>query len=161
MGFLKSFMIKSRSKSSSEPAPRSNFARNVPYHGAPLGIDLTKRLPPKILERIFEFVCPHTQDDTYESCEQSAVEDACMLCDMRDLAHCVRACRRWRKLAANVLYVFSVLDRDLELIVFLGITVSGSIQSIIASEKTSWQRIENEVLSLTEMQNPKTRLSNA
>jgi hypothetical protein len=61
------------------------------------------RLPAPLLERVFALVCPHARDETYETCEQSAVEDTCMLCDLRDLAHCVQVSRRWRKLAANVL----------------------------------------------------------
>ncbi|ROT43103.1 F-box domain-containing protein [Sodiomyces alkalinus F11] len=61
-------------------------------------------LPEGVLERIFAFVCPHSQDETYENCEQSALEDTCMLCDMRDLAHCVQVCKRWRNPARNLLY---------------------------------------------------------
>jgi hypothetical protein len=57
---------------------------------------LLASLPLPILERIFAFVCPHTLDESYETCEQSALDDACMLCDLRDLAHCVATCRRWR-----------------------------------------------------------------
>ena len=64
---------------------------------------LLEQLPGPVLERIFAFVCPHTQDETYETQEQSSVEDACMLCDLRDLAHCVQVCRRWRKAAVRVL----------------------------------------------------------
>lgn len=64
---------------------------------------IVAELPGPILERIFAFVCPHTQDETYESCEQSAIEDACMLCDLRDLAHCAQVSRRWRTLATKVL----------------------------------------------------------
>ncbi|RWA07255.1 hypothetical protein EKO27_g7857 [Xylaria grammica] len=44
-------------------------------------------LPAPILERVFSFVCPHSSDESYETCERSAVEDTCMLCDLRDLAH--------------------------------------------------------------------------
>ena len=58
---------------------------------------------PEILERIFFYVCPHAQDETYETCEQSATGDTCMLCDLRDLAHCAQVSRQWRKLATNVL----------------------------------------------------------
>ena len=64
---------------------------------------LLEQLPDPVLERIFAFVCPHTQDETYETQEQSSVEDACMLCDLRDLAHCVQVSRRWRKAAVRVL----------------------------------------------------------
>ncbi|KAI1336192.1 hypothetical protein F5Y15DRAFT_395592 [Xylariaceae sp. FL0016] len=61
-------------------------------------------LPSPILERVFSFVCPHTTDDTYETCEQSAIEDACMLCDLRDLAHASQVCKRWRKSAVKRMY---------------------------------------------------------
>lgn len=60
-------------------------------------------LPTPVLERIFAFVCPHTQDSTYESQEQSSIEDACMLCDLRDLAHCIQTCKKWRATAVKVL----------------------------------------------------------
>lgn len=62
-------------------------------------------LPAPVLERIFAFVCPHTQDCSYETQEQSSLEDACMLCDLRDLSHCIQVNRRWCKTAAKVLYV--------------------------------------------------------
>jgi hypothetical protein len=103
MKFLKKLRSRSRGKEQPEYAARSDIARNVPAYQAPPWTDLINKLPAPILERVFGFVCPHSQDDTYESCESSAVEDACMLCDMRDLAQCTRVSRRWRKLAANVL----------------------------------------------------------
>lgn len=62
-------------------------------------------LPAPVLERIFAFVCPHTQDCSYETQEQSSLEDACMLCDLRDLSHCIQVNRRWSKAAPKVLYV--------------------------------------------------------
>jgi hypothetical protein len=62
-------------------------------------------LPAPVLERIFAFVCPHTQDCSYETQEQSSLEDACMLCDTRDLSHCALVNRRWSKTAPKVLYV--------------------------------------------------------
>ena len=64
-------------------------------------------LPAAILDRIFTFVCPHSRDESYATCEQSAVEDGCMLCDLRDLARCVAVCRRWKEEAVKVLYVDS------------------------------------------------------
>lgn len=100
MKFLKKLRSRSHGKEQSNVV---DIARNVPPYQAPPWTDLINKLPPPILERIFGFVCPHTQDETYESCEQSAIEDACMLCDLRDLAHCTKVSRRWRKLAANVL----------------------------------------------------------
>ena len=60
-------------------------------------------LPPVILERIFSFVCPHSQDESYETCEQSALGDACMLCDLRDLAYAGLACKKWRASAIKVM----------------------------------------------------------
>ncbi|KAK4159387.1 hypothetical protein QBC43DRAFT_130955 [Cladorrhinum sp. PSN259] len=62
------------------------------------------RLPAPVLKRIFTFVCPHSCDESYETCEQSSVEAACMLCDLRDLAHCVAVCRKWRDEGVKLLY---------------------------------------------------------
>ncbi|KAK3358946.1 hypothetical protein B0T25DRAFT_80718 [Lasiosphaeria hispida] len=61
-------------------------------------------LPPPVLERIFAFVCPHSQDNGYDACEESSVLGACMLCDMRDLAHCVAVNKRWRVEATKLMY---------------------------------------------------------
>ncbi|KAI5308796.1 hypothetical protein KEM55_004845, partial [Ascosphaera atra] len=49
-------------------------------------------------------VCPHTQDESYASSEESMPEDACMLCDLRDLAHCALVCRSWAEAANSLLY---------------------------------------------------------
>ncbi|OLN82111.1 hypothetical protein CCHL11_07650 [Colletotrichum chlorophyti] len=65
---------------------------------------LLQNLPKHVLARIFSFVCPHTQDETYETCETSAIFDACMLCDLRDLAHCARVSSQWNKVANTLLY---------------------------------------------------------
>ncbi|KAK4137643.1 hypothetical protein BT67DRAFT_357897, partial [Trichocladium antarcticum] len=62
------------------------------------------QLPGSILQRIFASVCPQSQDESYGTCEQSSVEDACMLCDLRDLAHCVAVCRKWKQEAVKLLY---------------------------------------------------------
>lgn len=61
------------------------------------------QLPGPVLERIFAFVCPHTQDSTYETQEQSSIEDACMLCDLRDLAYCLLVCKAWRAAGVKVM----------------------------------------------------------
>ncbi|KAI1076333.1 hypothetical protein F5B20DRAFT_333498 [Whalleya microplaca] len=61
-------------------------------------------LPPPILERVFSFVCPHSCDESYDTCEQSAIEDACMLCDLRDLSHAGQVCKRWRQSAIRLMY---------------------------------------------------------
>jgi hypothetical protein len=103
--------FKKKSKAAAAPLPYTADSSN--YHSGassyrsppspPVSRETLNALPEPILERIFAFVCPHTQDDTYESCEQSAVEDTCMLCDLRDLSHCAQTSRRWRRCANNVM----------------------------------------------------------
>ena len=61
------------------------------------------QLPESILDRVFSFVCPHATDDTYETCELSALADACMLCDLRDLAHAGQVCKKWHKSARKLM----------------------------------------------------------
>ncbi|KAG6254581.1 hypothetical protein E4U24_007459 [Claviceps purpurea] len=64
---------------------------------------LLAALPPRVLARIFTFVCPHALDESYETCEESA-EKGCMLCDLRDLSRCVQVNRAWREVAVQILY---------------------------------------------------------
>ncbi|KAG6014768.1 hypothetical protein E4U43_006152 [Claviceps pusilla] len=64
---------------------------------------LLAALPPRVLARIFTFVCPHALDESYETCEESA-EKGCMLCDLRDLSRCVQVNRAWRETAVQILY---------------------------------------------------------
>ncbi|KAK0659449.1 hypothetical protein QBC41DRAFT_47330 [Cercophora samala] len=74
---------------------------------------LIARLPEGVLHRIFGLVCPHATDDSYETFEGSSIvvgEERCMLCDMRDLAHCVAVNRRWRGEGVKVLYHSIRLD---------------------------------------------------
>ncbi|CAK7209269.1 hypothetical protein SEUCBS140593_000440 [Sporothrix eucalyptigena] len=71
---------------------------------------LLSSLPETVLARIFTFVCPHSQDRTYEKCEDSSFGEGCMLCDMRDLAHCAQVCRRWRPVAEIILYTSIRID---------------------------------------------------
>ena len=52
-------------------------------------------LPARVLDTIFTFVCPHTREDSYTSCEDSMTEEGCMLCDSRDLARCSLVCKSW------------------------------------------------------------------
>ncbi|KAI1750121.1 hypothetical protein F4782DRAFT_510800 [Xylaria castorea] len=68
------------------------------------------KLPTPILERVFAFVCPHSSDESYETCERSAVEDACMLCDLRDLAHASQVCKLWRRSAIRLMYYSIRID---------------------------------------------------
>jgi len=64
---------------------------------------LLSELPPQVLERIFGFVCPHSKDESYDTWEDSSQEFACMLCDLRDLAHCVATSKTWRQVAVGLL----------------------------------------------------------
>ncbi|RCI08171.1 hypothetical protein L249_6260 [Ophiocordyceps polyrhachis-furcata BCC 54312] len=57
---------------------------------------LVALLPRAVLQRIFAFVCPHSRDESYETCEESASDSGCMLCDLRDLSHCAQVGRTWR-----------------------------------------------------------------
>lgn len=113
---MKWFKKKSKTKSNSSDLSNTttqpydqSYSRNVAgidYRtppSAPVSKELLKALPSGVLERIFAFVCPHARDETYESCEQSAVEDTCMLCDLRDLSHCAQTCRTWRRAAYLVM----------------------------------------------------------
>lgn len=84
--------------------PYGDYFQPRPTHASAA---LLARFPASVLERIFGFVCPHTRDETYSTCEQSSVDDACMLCDLRDLAHCVAVCKKWKEEAVKLLYVFS------------------------------------------------------
>ncbi|KAI9890363.1 MAG: hypothetical protein M1814_004273 [Vezdaea aestivalis] len=101
MGFLKHIRSKSRLHSHS-PEPIRSDPRSFNHRG--YARDPTTRLPDAVLELIFSYVCPHTQDDSYFSAEDSLTENGCMLCDLRDLAHCAVVCRRWRKSAQLLLY---------------------------------------------------------
>lgn len=61
------------------------------------------QLPPAILSRIFGHVCPHARDQSFDTCEESAKDDGCVLCDVRDLSHCTQVSRAWRVPAIRVL----------------------------------------------------------
>jgi hypothetical protein len=101
MGLLKHF--KSRPKLRSDE--KTGSTNGHVYYPSPAlpGRDYIQRLPPKVVRRIFEFVCPHTLDRSYDISENSQVGDSCMLCDIRDLAHCAAARRDWYQLAQTLL----------------------------------------------------------
>ncbi|KAJ5706672.1 hypothetical protein N7488_006473 [Penicillium malachiteum] len=73
------------------------------------GRDVTRKLPRAVLAHIFRFICPHAFDHSYETSENS-MTDGCMLCDMRDLAHCTQVCRRWYPEAHLLLYTNVRID---------------------------------------------------
>ncbi|EAW14903.1 F-box domain protein [Aspergillus clavatus NRRL 1] len=66
--------------------------------------DFTRNLPRPVLARILASVCPHAADHSYATSEESMTEDGCMLCDMRDLAHCAMVCKQWYSEAQALLY---------------------------------------------------------
>lgn len=110
MGFFSRFRKRSKSHSRNAAKCYDNLRinANTSPDGVPpvppLGRDFTKDLPPSVLARILSAVCPHTQDDSYDTSEESMTEDGCMLCDMRDLAHCAQVSRRWTVEARKLLY---------------------------------------------------------
>ncbi|KAJ6185328.1 hypothetical protein N7519_006629 [Penicillium mononematosum] len=90
---------RSNRETTDPPSPRVNVS----------GRDYTQQLPRPVLTRIFSFVCPHTVDNTYGTSEESA-SDGCMLCDMRDLAHCTLVNKRWFLNARALLYTNVRID---------------------------------------------------
>ncbi|OJJ79238.1 F-box domain protein [Aspergillus glaucus CBS 516.65] len=116
MGFFSRFRKRSKSHSRNAAKCYDNLRinANTSPDGVPsvppLGRDFTKDLPPSVLARILSAVCPHTQDDSYDTSEESMTEDGCMLCDMRDLAHCAQVSRRWTVEARKLLYCHIRID---------------------------------------------------
>lgn len=107
MRFLKH--IRNRSHNKSADLHISKRHHGSPGHprssslSLPPGLDYTSRLPRHVLTKIFSHVCPHALDDSYNSSEESMTENGCMLCDMRDLAHCALVCKRWFRQAQPLL----------------------------------------------------------
>lgn len=81
------------------PMPQADHGHGHGYNPP----DPTRNLPETVLTRIFALVCPHAVDSSYEKSEESMTEDGCMLCDMRDLAHCALVCKRWNPVATELL----------------------------------------------------------
>jgi hypothetical protein len=99
MGLLKHFRSRSRLRESASP----QSARQIPHMPVRGGRDFTQRLNEDILERIFKYVCPHVQDQTYETSERSEIGDGCMLCDLRDMGKTAQVCRRWYRVAQQLM----------------------------------------------------------
>ncbi|KAL2828063.1 hypothetical protein BDW59DRAFT_54061 [Aspergillus cavernicola] len=112
MGLLS--RLRQRSKSQSGAGNSVSYAHlrmnedlpPLPRHGP----DLTKKLPDSVLARIFTSVCPHANNSTYDTSEESMTEDGCMLCDMRDLAHCAMVSKTWYPVAQSLLYSHVRID---------------------------------------------------
>ncbi|KAA8900754.1 hypothetical protein FN846DRAFT_899721 [Sphaerosporella brunnea] len=93
-------------------APPASSHGIIPYQQPHYrtGRSAASRLPEKVLERIFSYVCPHSLDRSYRSAEEAATEAGCMLCDMRDLARCRVVCKTWCTVAEQLLYTSIRLD---------------------------------------------------
>ncbi|PYI01136.1 hypothetical protein BO78DRAFT_464866 [Aspergillus sclerotiicarbonarius CBS 121057] len=108
MGLLS--RLRRRSKSHSRAGNVATYEHLCVDSHHSFGPDATKRLPRPVLARIFAYVCPHTVDNSYDTSEESMTEDGCMLCDMRDLAHCAVVCKRWYLEARALLYSHVRID---------------------------------------------------
>ncbi|KAF2858557.1 hypothetical protein K470DRAFT_221031 [Piedraia hortae CBS 480.64] len=102
MGLLKHLRSRTNLRNAHSP-PAPTFYQ---YQGR----DYTRELPDKVLEAIFAYVCPHTQDFGYESSERSQIGEGCMLCDLRDLASCAKQCKKWYAIAQRLLYTSVRID---------------------------------------------------
>jgi hypothetical protein len=110
MGLLKHFRSKSKLREINIPQPVDYISHPVPSTPARFGRDHTTRLPDKVLNRVLQFVCPHSTDHTYQPSEDSQIGDGCMLCDLRDIAVCAQVCRWWYNLAQRLLYTSIRID---------------------------------------------------
>ncbi|OAQ77422.1 F-box domain-containingprotein [Purpureocillium lilacinum] len=103
------FRRKDKKKSESSSSYPEEFRPWPPattFHAPPTyrSAQLLDQFSHALLQRIFAFVCPHTRDESYDPCEESAGDDGCMLCDLRDLSHCAQVNRTWRASAVTILY---------------------------------------------------------
>lgn len=99
MKFLKHIRSKSKVKDKDDSQTRILPGQYLPRPGW----DLTARLPPTLLQRIFIEVCPLTVDGSYDSSEESLVDYGCALCDVKDLAQCALVSRNWWNVAQDLL----------------------------------------------------------
>lgn len=103
---MPSFFRKLRGKSRKEKGSKTteSIGRFQDLYIPPyFGPDMSQYLPPQILERIFQEVCPHSRDDSYNTSETQLEYEACMLCDLRDLANCSKVKRQWYPIVMRVL----------------------------------------------------------
>ncbi|QKX63672.1 uncharacterized protein TRUGW13939_10843 [Talaromyces rugulosus] len=108
MHFLKK--LRSPPRVTTANAGNKTFAASSASNKSTSSIDSTRLVPDTVISHILSYVCPHALDTSYKSSEESMTEDGCMLCDMRDLAHCVAACKRWKGPAQKLLYQNIRLD---------------------------------------------------
>ncbi|KAF1998157.1 F-box domain-containing protein [Amniculicola lignicola CBS 123094] len=103
MGFMKRFRGK-KSPKNKDSQLRDDAHAHAPNAFAYRGPDCTQRLDDKLLRRIFEFVCPHSTDESFDASEDSGNDEGCMSCDMRDMGHAALVKRQWYGIAAGLLY---------------------------------------------------------
>lgn len=72
--------------------------------GKSFSSSFASQLPVGILTNIFNYLCPHSSDEGYESSEDSLAGNGCPLCNTRDLSQASRVCRKWRAAARPLLY---------------------------------------------------------
>ncbi|KAI9712582.1 MAG: hypothetical protein M1828_001683 [Chrysothrix sp. TS-e1954] len=96
MGILKYF----RSKRSKPKAQQEL----QPYPRRYNGRDHTSKLPLILLYRVFTFVCPHAEDDSYQSHEESLGRTSCPSCDLKNLVCCSLVNHTWKKATCELLY---------------------------------------------------------
>lgn len=82
------------------PRPDGLILKSTPTY---LSSQLLAALPATVMQRIFSYVAPHTQDESYETCENSSIDSGCSLCDLRDLSNCTKVSKAWRPNALKVL----------------------------------------------------------
>ena len=88
--------IRSKSKLKNEPPEAKRHAyQDLSLSKRYGGGSRISKIPSQLLGEIFAHVCPHVCDDTYIKLEDSMQDGDCMLCDLRDLAHCTLVNRQW------------------------------------------------------------------
>lgn len=140
--------VKKRKKQQSEQAV-SQLINNSTSPSDP-----TKRMSSRHLSIVLSCICPHTLDDSYKSSEECLTKDGCMLCDMRDLAHCALVNKKWYMAAQPLLSVafssfFSLISNCFCLgtetsALRLSITVSLRLSSRLSANETAHSSIEME-----------------
>lgn len=153
MGLLKHFRSKSRLV---KRDPVEKFDLLPPKRNYISILDQEALRP--ILYNIFTFVCPHAVDERYKPIEECIIGNGCMLCDLRDLAHCASVKRGWSGIA---MFMLSVTALSTSLIIFLSalankgladIAMSESKPSTIANAKKYFPSSANIIVSVANFQ---------
>ena len=111
-----------------------------------------------ILYNILTFVCPHAVDERYKPIEECIIGYGCMLCDLRDLAHCASVKRGWSGIAMFLLLVdvFFTSLKVLPVMIanegLVDIATSELKPSTTANAKRYFQGIANSIASVAKFQ---------